>query len=89
MKLYFFYLLQVVSCLRSCLEDIQGQFPELHTLEEAVLDINEMCKVSFPLFIFQTKVRIKKTCRHLKTWIILVLPFFGIGYYVSWVLFYQ
>lgn len=34
-----------MSRLRTCLEDIQGQFPQLHTLEEAVLDLDDMCKV--------------------------------------------
>ncbi|XP_071514839.1 rho family-interacting cell polarization regulator 2-like isoform X4 [Panulirus ornatus] len=37
-------LKKVVSRLRTCLEDIQGQFPQLHTLEEAVLDLDDMCK---------------------------------------------
>ena len=41
----FSVLLQVVSRLRTCLEDIQGQFPQLHTLEEAVLDLDDMCRV--------------------------------------------
>lgn len=36
---------QVVSRLCTCLEDIQGQFPQLHTLEEAVLDLDDMCRV--------------------------------------------
>ncbi|KAK8744246.1 hypothetical protein OTU49_001081 [Cherax quadricarinatus] len=37
-------LKKVVSRLRTCLEDIQGQFPQLHTLEEAVLDLDDMCR---------------------------------------------
>ncbi|KAK3874651.1 hypothetical protein Pcinc_020431 [Petrolisthes cinctipes] len=37
-------LKKVVSQLRTCLEDIQGQFPQLHTLEEAVLDLDDMCR---------------------------------------------
>ncbi|RXG73480.1 Protein FAM65B [Armadillidium vulgare] len=35
---------KVVSRLRTCLEDIQGQFPQLHSLEEAVLELHDMCK---------------------------------------------
>ncbi|CAL4065662.1 unnamed protein product [Meganyctiphanes norvegica] len=35
---------KVVSVLRTCLEDIQGQFPELHPLEEAVLQLHDICK---------------------------------------------
>ncbi|XP_069997084.1 rho family-interacting cell polarization regulator 2 isoform X2 [Penaeus vannamei] len=37
-------LKKVVSRLRTCLEDIQGQFPQLHTLEEAVLELDDMCR---------------------------------------------
>ncbi|XP_050722847.1 rho family-interacting cell polarization regulator 2-like isoform X5 [Eriocheir sinensis] len=37
-------LKKVVSRLCTCLEDIQGQFPQLHTLEEAVLDLDDMCR---------------------------------------------
>ncbi|XP_066971369.1 rho family-interacting cell polarization regulator 2-like isoform X7 [Macrobrachium rosenbergii] len=37
-------LREVVSRLRTCLEDIQGQFPQLNTLEEAVLELDDMCK---------------------------------------------
>lgn len=37
-------LREVVTRLRTCLEDIQGQFPQLNTLEEAVLELDDMCK---------------------------------------------
>ncbi|KAK7086443.1 Family with sequence similarity 65 member [Halocaridina rubra] len=37
-------LRKVVSRLRTCLEDIQGQFPQLNTLEEAVLELDNMCR---------------------------------------------
>ncbi|XP_076050290.1 rho family-interacting cell polarization regulator 2-like isoform X2 [Oratosquilla oratoria] len=37
---------EVVSRLCACLEDIQGQFSQLHALEEAVLELDDMCKKS-------------------------------------------